>query len=90
MSFWVFLDKKFGKTIVMFGTSSLKFTEMQKITKKKKKKKTIFGPKMPYLSILGCNFGIITVIFSASLTLSKCKGSSKIRNPLLWNQKCMI
>ena len=74
---------------MIFGTSTLKFTEMQKIAKKKKKK-TIFGPKMPYLSILGCNFGIIIVIFSASLTLSKCKGSSKIRNPLLWNQKCMI
>ena len=38
--------------IVIFGISTLKFAEMQKIVQNKKKK-TIFGPKMFYLGILG-------------------------------------
>ena len=37
MSFWVLLDKKLEKTIVIFGISTLKFSEMQKIVQNKKK-----------------------------------------------------
>ena len=54
MSFWVFLDQELEKTIVIFGISTRKFAKMQKIVQNKKK--TIFGPKMPYLGILGCKF----------------------------------
>ena len=39
---------------MIFGISTLKFAEMQKIVQTKKK--TIFVPKKPYLGILGCKF----------------------------------
>ena len=42
--------------IVIFGISSLKFAEMQKIVPNNNNKKTIFGPKISYLGILGCKF----------------------------------
>ena len=41
--------------IVIFGISSLKFAEMQKIVQNNNKK-TIFGPKISYLGILGSRF----------------------------------
>ena len=65
--------------IVIFGISTLKFAEMQKIVQNKKKK-TIFGPKMFYLGILGWKLKSI-VIFSASSNLPKCNVSCKIKNP---------
>ena len=40
--------------IVIFGISTLAFTEMQKTVQNKNKLN--LGPKMPYLSILGCTF----------------------------------
>ena len=58
--------------IVIFGISSLKFAEMQKIVPNNNNKKTIFGPKISYLGILGCKF---------SSNLPKYKISCKIKNP---------
>ena len=36
--FWVFLDLELEKAIMILGIGTLKFAEMQKIMKKKKKK----------------------------------------------------
>ena len=41
---------------MIFGISTLKLAKIQKNLQNEKKKKTIFGPKMPYLGILGCMF----------------------------------
>ena len=38
MSFWVFLDLELEKTIKIFGISTLKFAEIQKIVQNKKNK----------------------------------------------------
>ena len=48
MSFWVFLDLELEKTIEIFGISTLKFAEMQKIVqnnsnKKFRTKNALFG-----------------------------------------------
>ena len=42
--FWVFLGLELEKAIMILGIGTLKFAEMQKIMKNKKK--TIFEPKM--------------------------------------------
>ena len=43
---------------MIFGISTLEFAEVQKIEQKKtkEKEKSNLGPKLPYLSILGCKF----------------------------------
>ena len=57
------------KAIVVIGISTLEFAEMQKFVKKKKKK-SILGPKLPYLGILGCNFEkVLSYLKSASSNL---------------------
>ena len=43
---------KIGKTVVIFGISTLEFAKSKKWCKTKAKSN--FGPKLPYLSILGC------------------------------------
>ena len=48
---WVFLDKKFRKTIVIFEISSLKFVSLQNFMKKQKCLN--LRPKMSDLGILG-------------------------------------
>ena len=48
---WVFLGKNLKKTIVRFEISTLKDAYLQILTKKQKC--INFGPKMPYLGILG-------------------------------------
>ena len=46
------------------------------------KKKTNFGPKLPYFGILGCKFDkVLSYLKSASSNLHKCKVSWKIKNP---------
>ena len=56
------------KAIVVIGISTLEFAEMQKFVKKKKK--SILGPKLPYLGILGCNFEkVLSYLKSASSNL---------------------
>ena len=55
MSFWQFLDQIFEKVIVIFGICTLEFVEMKNIVRNKKIK-SILGPKLPYLGIVGFTF----------------------------------
>ena len=77
MSFWVLLDKKLEKTIVIFGISTLKFSEMQKIVQNKKK--TIFGPKVPYLSILSCKSEKLLSYFQHPRICQNAKFHAKLK-----------
>ena len=58
---------------MIFGISTLEFSEMQKIVQNKQtNKKSNLGPKMPYLGILGCKFEkVLSYLKSASSNLSK-------------------
>ena len=64
---------------MIFGISTLKIAEMQKILQNKKKSN--LGPKMHYLGILGCKIEkVLSYLKLASTNLSKCKVSCKIKN----------
>ena len=66
MSFWPILDQKFEKVIVIFGISNLEFAEMQNIVRNKRIK-SILGPKLPYLGIVGFTFEkVLSYLKSAS------------------------
>ena len=58
---------------MIFGISTLEFSEMQKIVQSKKtNEKSNLGPKMPYLGILGCKFEkVLSYLKSTSSNLSK-------------------
>ena len=77
MSFWVFLDLELEKPIEIFGISTLKFAEMQKIVQNKKK--TIFGPKKPYLDILGCKFEKLLSYFQHLRICQNAKFCAKLK-----------
>ena len=92
MSFWVFLDLELEKTIEIFGISTLKFAEMQKIVQnKKKQKQKIFGPKMPYSRILGCEFEKVLSYLQHPRVCqnAKFRARLKIFGTKLWNRKCL-
>ena len=62
--------------IVIFGIRSLKFAEMQKIVQNNNKK-TIFGPKISYLGILGCRFEKLLSYFQHPLICQNTKFRAK-------------
>ena len=51
---------------------------MQKFVQKKEKKKTIFGPKMTYLSILGCKFEKLLSYFQHPRICQNAKFCAKV------------
>ena len=77
MFFWVFLEKKLEKTIVIFGISTLEFVEMQKNVQNKQK--SIFGRKVPYLGILGCKFEKVLSYFQHSRICQATKFRAKFK-----------
>ena len=67
---------RIGKAIMIFGISILKFVEMQKIAQNRK---TIFGPKMRYLVILGCNFEKVFSYFEHPRICQNAKFHAKLK-----------
>ena len=78
MFFWVFLVEELEKRVVMFGISALKFAKCKKILQTKKNQ-TIFGPKMPYLGILGCKFENVLSYFQHPRICQNAKFRAKLK-----------
>ena len=69
MSFWVFLDENWKKRLRYLKSATLEYAEMQKIVQNKQTK-SILGPKLPYLDILGSKFEkVLSYLISASSKL---------------------
>ena len=71
---------------MIFGIKTLKFAEIQKIVQNKSKTKKIknkekkkLGPKMPYLSILGCKFAKVLSYFQHPQIFQNAKFHVKLK-----------
>ena len=71
---------------MIFGIKTLKFAEIQKIVqnksktkKNKNKEKKKLGPKMPYLSILGCKFAKVLSYFQHPQIFQNAKFHVKLK-----------
>ena len=71
---------------MIFGIKTLKFAEIQKIVqnksktkKNKNKEKKKLGPKMPYLSILGCKFAKLLSYFQHPQIFQNAKFHVKLK-----------
>ena len=64
---------------MLFVISTLEFTEMQKIMQNKQK--SIFGPKMPYLGILGSKFQKVSSYFQHLRICQTAKFRAKLKTP---------
>ena len=92
MSFWVFLDLELEKTIEIFGISTLKFGEIQKIVQNNNNNNKKFGPKMAYSGILGCEFEKVLSYLQHPRICQNAKFRAKLKifGTKLWNRKCPI
>ena len=85
MPFWVFLDYKLKKTIVIFGNQHSRICRNEKNCAKQKKIE--FGTKMSYLGILCCTFEkVLSYLKSASRICQNAKFRTKSK-PLIFGTK---